>query len=354
MDINKALGTFEQDRGLGSRVDHLSFEPRPFRPAWWAAGPNLQTLAARLLRSSEGPEYRRERLITPDDDFLDLDWGPEPSSDSPIVVVLHGLEGSATRSYVRNVSRELLFAGIQPAALNFRGCSGEPNRALHYYHSGKTDDPAFVFSLLRERYPQRRIGALGFSLGGNVLLKMMGERQQGGRGLLDAAAVMSVPYDLAAGCRLLEQSPMGQMYAGYFLRSLRRKLRMKEPQLSRKVDLASALTSQTIWEFDDRLTAPLNGFSDAADYYQKSSSAQYLSGINVPTLLLHAADDPFLPPDSIPSNQASRNPSISLVLQPNGGHVGFLEGTPRRPSFWGDKEAVRFLSEVLISPPYRP
>jgi len=350
MDISAAHGSFEQGWGLGSRVDHPSFHPRPFRPAWWAAGPNLQTLAARLLRSSEGPEYRRERLTTPDDDFLDLDWGPEPSANSPIVLVLHGLEGSATRSYVRNVCRELLLSGIQPAALNFRGCSGEANRALHYYHSGKTDDPAFVLSLLRERYPQRRIGALGFSLGGNVLLKMMGERQKGGRELLDAAAVMSVPYDLAAGCKLLEQSPMGHMYAGYFLRSLRNKLRMKEPRLSQEVDLASALTSQTIWEFDDRLTAPLNGFSDAADYYQKSSSAQYLSGIDVPTLLLHAADDPFLPPNSIPSSQASRNPSIALVLQPSGGHVGFLQGTLRRPSFWGDTEAVRFLTEVLTSP----
>ncbi len=347
MDIHGAHGAFEQGPGLVPGVDDLSYHPKPFRPAWWAAGPNLQTLAARLLRSSQGPEYRRERLATPDDDFLDLDWGPATSPDSPIVLVLHGLEGSTSRSYVRNVCRELLFLGIQPAALNFRGCSGEANRALHYYHSGKTDDPAFVLSLLRERYPQRRIGALGFSLGGNVLLKMMGECQKGGTDLLDAAAVMSVPYDLAAGCKLLEESPMGQMYAGYFLRSLRRKLRMKEPRLSRKIDLASALTSQTIWEFDDQLTAPLNGFSDAADYYKKSSSAQYLRGIDVPTLLLHAADDPFLPPESVPSSQASMNPSISLVLQETGGHVGFLEGTPRKPSFWGDKEAVRFLNKVL-------
>ncbi|MGD8601154.1 MAG: alpha/beta hydrolase, partial [Gemmatimonadota bacterium] len=202
----------------------MSFLPREFRPARWAPGPHLQTLGARVLRPSENPFVRSERLPTPDDDFLDLEWTAEPTPGAPIVLVLHGLEGSAQRRYMRNVCRELVQAGVWAVAMNFRGCSGEPNRKPHYYHSGKTDDPDFVLRTLRERYPERRFGALGFSLGGNVLLKLLGERADGGRGLVDAAVVVSVPYDLAAGCALLERTRMGRFYASYFLRSLQSKL----------------------------------------------------------------------------------------------------------------------------------
>src|SRR5688572_33349137 len=131
------------------------FGPRPFRPAGWAAGAHAQTLIARVLRSADGPPLERKRVDTPDDDFLDVDWGPDPAPGSPIVLVVHGLEGSARRGYVRSVCRELLRAGVRPVALNLRGCSGEPNRATHYYHSGKSEDPAFVLSRLREMHPDR-------------------------------------------------------------------------------------------------------------------------------------------------------------------------------------------------------
>jgi predicted alpha/beta-fold hydrolase len=299
-----------------------------------------------------GPLFQRERLVTPDDDFLDLDWGPEPASrdggaDAPIVLVLHGLEGSASRRYVRNVCRELLSHGVRPAALNLRGCSGEPNRALVYYHSGKSEDPAFVLDTLRRRFPGRRLGAIGVSLGGNVLLKMMGERADGGAGLLDAAVAMSVPYDLAAGSRMLEQSFMGRAYAGYFLRSLQKKVEWKAARLAATLDVGAGLAARTIWEFDERITAPLNGFASAEDYYARASSSGYLEGVRVPTLLLHATDDPFLPPPSIPANRAAGNPALQLVLHDRGGHVGFLEGPPWKPTFWADEEGARFLAERL-------
>lgn len=325
----------------------MTFAPRPFRPASWALGPHMQTLAARMLRSGDGPEFVRERIETPDDDFLDLDWGPDPGPDAPIVLVVHGLEGSARRRYVRNVCRELLAAGIRPVALNLRGCSGEPNRALTYYHSGKTDDLAHVLALLRTRYPDRRIGAIGFSLGGNVLLKLMGERSDGGAGLLDAAVAMSVPYDLAAGSALLERSAMGRAYSAYFLRSLKRKVGWKEERLRSVLDLPAALASRTIWEFDDRVTAPLHGFASAEEYYARSSSVQFLTGVRVPTLLLHAEDDPFLPKERIPIDQSKENPALHLVLHGRGGHVGFLEGSPWRPTFWADEESARFLDASL-------
>lgn len=325
----------------------MSFRPRDFRPARWARGPHLQTLGARLLRPADSPFVKSERLSTPDGDFLDLEWTAEPAPGAPIALVMHGLEGSAQRRYMRNVCRELARAGVWAVAMNFRGCSGVPNRAPHYYHSGKTDDPAFVLRTLHERYPERRFGALGFSLGGNVLIKLLGERSDGGRGLVDAAAVISVPYDLAAGCALLERTRMGRVYAAYFLRSLQGKLHLKHGVLADMVNLEAALAARTIREFDDRVTAPLHGFSGAAEYYAVSSSVRYLEGVGVPALLLHAVDDPFLPPEDIPRREAEANPHVQLALQPVGGHVGFLEGSLRNPSFWAEEEGARFLSEAL-------
>lgn len=325
----------------------MSFELRPFRPAPWARGAHAQTLGARVLRPAEGLPVGRERLETPDGDFLDLDRPELPSPDASIVLVLHGLEGSSRRRYVRNACRELARAGLVPVAMNLRGCSGEPNRAVHAYHSGKTDDPLFVIEALRRRHPGRPLGALGFSLGGNVLLKLLGERADGGLGVLDAAVAVSVPYDLAAGSLLLERSFLGRAYSAYFLRSLKEKLETKAVRLASLIDLDAARAARTIREFDERVTAPLHGFAGAEEYYARSSSSRYLAGVRIPTLLLHAADDPFLPVEAVPRREVARNPSLQLVLHARGGHVGFLEGTPRRPRFWGEEEAARFLAARL-------
>lgn len=323
------------------------FRPRPFRPAPWARGPHLQTLLARALRSGEGPPYTRERLATPDGDFLELDWSPEPGRDAPVVLVVHGLEGSARRRYVRNVCRELLARKLWPVALNLRGCSGEPNRAARFYHSGETTDPLLVLEMLRSRYPDRKVGVFGFSLGGNILLKLLGERPDGGRGMVDGAVAMSVPYDLSAGAGLLEARLVGRLYGLYFLRSLKRKVRAKEALLDGRLDLERVLAAPTIRAFDDAATAPLHGFRGAEHYYGESSSAGFLEGIGVPTLLVHSLDDPFLPSEAIPRKAMDDNPRILAAITPGGGHVGFLEGTPLSPRFWGDEEGARFLGTVL-------
>ena len=304
-------------------------------------------VVARVLRSPHGPPLHRERVSTPDGDFLDLDWAPEPEPGAPIVLILHGLEGSAHRRYVRNAARELLARGVWPVGLNFRGCSGEPNRALRFYHSGESTDPTFILELLRSRYPGRPIGAMGFSLGGNVLLKLLGERSDGGAGIMDAAVAMSVPYDLAAGCALMEESAMGRLYATYFLRSLRRKVRGKAEALSSVVDLHAALGARTIREFDGAVTAPLAGFADAEDYYRQCSSHRFIGEIRTRTLLIHAEDDPFLPSDRVPVDAAAGNDVLTLSLHPRGGHVGFLAGSVRRPVFWADEVAARFLADEL-------
>lgn len=325
----------------------MTWSPGPFRAPSWARGPHTQTLFARILRPAGGTDLPRERIETPDGDFLDVDWGPDPGPEAPIVLVLHGLEGSSRRRYVRSVCGQLTARGVRPAAMNFRGCSGEPNRAIRFYHSGDTADASWLLSRIRERWPGRRLGAMGFSLGGNVVLKMLGERDDGGGALVDAAAVMSVPYDLAEGCALLERSLMGRLYAEYFLRSLRRKVDAKRERLSTEIDLEAVRAAKTIRDFDDRVTAPLNGFGSASEYYAECSSVRFLGGVRVPTLAVHAVDDPFLPGSAIPRREAEGNPLVRLLVEPRGGHVGFVEGPLQAPRFWADETCASFLADAL-------
>ncbi|HSW31494.1 MAG TPA: alpha/beta fold hydrolase [Longimicrobiales bacterium] len=323
------------------------FRARPFRIAGWATNPHAQTLLARFLRSARGAAMVRERWELPDGDFLDLDLGPDPGPGAPLALLLHGLEGGSDRSYVLNVCSELLARGIRPVAMNFRGCSGEMNRLPRLYHSGETSDAALVLTRLRRDFPGRRLGALGFSLGGNVLLKLLGEREDGGAGLLDAAVAFSAPMDLGAGCDLLDRTPMGRAYTRYFLRSLKRKVRAKADLLEGLVDLEAVLASRTLREFDDAATARIHGFRDASEYYRLCSGAAFVAGIRIPTLVLHALDDPFLPPDAFPRAALEANPTVTAVVHPLGGHVGFLEGPSWAPRYWGDEEGARFLAETL-------
>jgi predicted alpha/beta-fold hydrolase len=330
----------------------LGYRVRPFTPAWWAPGPNRQTIAGKYLRPAMHVQLRRERWETPDGDFLDLDFTPEPAlqggesrPDAPVVVVLHGLEGGARRRYALLAYQELARRGVRAVGLNFRSCSGEPNRLARTYHSGETGDLAFVLARLEERFPGRRLGALGFSLGGNVLLKFLGER--GAASPVTAAAAVSVPYDLAAGALSLEVSPMGRLYGWHFLRSLRRKALRKAELIRAVVSIEDVATARTVREFDDVATAPLHGFEDAAHYYAECSSAGFLSRISTPTLLLHSLDDPFQPEGVVPLRTILGNPALLPAVVERGGHVGFVYGSPVRPSFWAEPEAARFLAVAL-------
>jgi len=328
---------------------HAGFQLETFRNPWGFGNPHLQTLLGRSLRPRPDPGLIRERWETADGDFLDLDFGPEPSPDCPIVVLLHGLEGSTARGYIRMSMLEILRWGMQPVGLNFRSCSGEPNRLPRFYHSGETADLAWVVEQIQRRHPQRPIGAIGFSLGGNVLLKYLGEEEASGRSPLRAAATLSVPFDLAAGVRALGWGPMGSIYTRYFLNSLRRKTRLKESVLASRVDLDQIHAARTLEEFDDAFTAPLHGFPNAQTYYQESSSARFLPLIRTPTLILQAKDDPFLPREALPETEIRRNPWLFDGVQRSGGHVGFVEWSRRSGAtrFWGEREAARYLSAIL-------
>jgi len=325
-----------------------AFVPAPFRGAWWLPGGHLQTLGGKYMRPLLDVPLRRERWDTPDGDFLDLDFGPDPDERAPLILLLHGLEGFSRRPYILHALGVLTRAGMAGVGLNFRGCSGEPNRLPRLYHSGETQDSGLVLETLRRRWPERPLGALGFSLGGNVLLKLMGEREDGGADLLDAAAVISVPYDLAAGVTHLEGSPLGRFYTRYFLSSLTRKVQAKEAMLAPVLDLEAVYESGSLRAFDDAATAPLHGFADARDYYRRSSADQFLPGIRIPTLLIHAENDPFLPASAIPRKAMADNPYLVPAIQRTGGHVGFLSGpVPGRPHFWAEDQVAAFLLRSL-------
>jgi uncharacterized protein len=334
---------------IGSEgVEGKTFEPRPFRAARWLPGAHAQTLAGRLLRRPRPPAFTRERIELPDGDFIDLDHPAGPAGpETPLVLLLHGLEGSARRGYAINVYRELAARGVRAVGLNFRSCSGEPNRTHRAYHSGETGDMAFVLGLLADRYPAAPRGVIGFSLGGNAMLKLLGEQGAGARELVQAAVAVSVPYDLGAGADWLQQSAIGRFYTRRFVKSLVAKAEMKAALLEPHCDLQRIRTARSFRDFDNAATAPLHGFADAADYYAQCSSLHFVASIRVPTLLLHAADDPFLPAEFFPHDQVAANPYMRAVLTRRGGHVGFIEGPPWAPRFWAEAEAARFLAGVL-------
>ena len=298
-----------------------------------------------MLRPQGGAGVRRERWATADGDFLDLDWveGADLRNDL-CVLVLHGLEGSARSGYALQIYRRLLDHGIPSVGLNFRSCSGELNRGRRLYHSGETSDLTWVVDRMLEEKPDRRLAAVGVSLGGNVLLKYLGEKGPTAR--LEAAAAWSVPFDLAAGARFMERG-FARQYVGRLLRSLKTKVQARESEIGRYIDLERTLRARTFWEFDDAATAPLHGFSGADDYYRRSSSAAFISKIEVPTLILHSRDDPFLPADAIPETAMHANRAITPLITNHGGHVGFVSGAvPFLPHFWAEAVITRWLANV--------
>jgi hypothetical protein len=243
--------------------------------------------------------------------------------------------------------RALSRQGIASVGLNFRSCSGELNRLPRLYLSGETADIEYVLRFLAERFPDQRRGVIGFSLGGNALLKFLGESGDHARRYVEAAAAISVPYDLSAGADYLDR-PSGRIYMWFLLRKLQRKVRAKRQLMPPEVDTERALAATTFRQFDDAATAPLHKFEGAEDYYRQSSSAQYVTHIRIPTLLLQSTDDPFQPGRCVPVEAFRDNEHILSVVMKTGGHVGFLARSfPWNPVFWGERETARFMQAML-------
>lgn len=328
-------------------VRTLPAPPTPYRPPWWLPNPHAQTVLGRFLRPRPRLTLRMEWWDTPDGDRLEVGIGPDPGARAPVVLVLHGLEGNIQRAYVQLALDALRRSGALPVALNFRGCGSVPNLRPRFYHSGETSDPAHVAARLAQRFPGRPLGIIGFSLGGNMLLRWLGELGEEAGRLVGGAAAISVPYDLAGGTGVLESGVMGRIYTHYFLRSLRRKVEAKRTLLEPVLDLPGVLSAPTLRRFDDLATAPLHGFLDAGDYYERCRVEPVLGRIRVPTLLVQSRDDPFLPPGSIPEETVARNPWLVPAFTSGGGHVGFVSGSPWRPRFWAEEESARWLTDLL-------
>jgi predicted alpha/beta-fold hydrolase len=318
----------------------LPFQPtEPFIPARGLRSPHAQTVFASLARSSRVPAVVRERWETPDADFVDVDvLSGRPGA--PSVLVLHGLEGSSRSGYVAAVLRGAAERGWSAFALNFRSCSGELNRLARSYHSGAIEDPAWALRTLRGRVTGP-LYALGFSLGGNVLLKLLAD--EGDSTLLSRAVAVSVPFDLARSCAALDRDadPWAMLYRSRFLRTLKRKALLKAAAHAGSLDLARIRAVKGLRDFDDAVTAPLHGYASGADYYERCSSAPLLGQIRRSTLLISALDDPFCPFEVPPT--ALTNPLIQVLSTSRGGHVGFVAGSLWRPRFWAEAQALAFL-----------
>lgn len=288
-------------------------------------------------------------MNTPDGDFIDLDFSQvdgitELDETSPIVLLLHGLGGSAKGTYAYESYRQLAQVGIRCVGMNYRSCSGEINNVPRTYHAGATDDVALVVDWLRQRYPNVPLGMIGFSLGANMLLKYLGEVE---RNIVSAVAV-SPPFDLAAGSRVLAQRSR-LPYSWTILSKLKQGIREKEHQLKHIVKVESVMAAKTLYEFDQVCTVPLHGFKSVQDYFEQCSSQRFIPSIATPTLIIRALDDPFFDPQDIPVGVIEKNGWVQLEAPHHGGHVGFAEGFPGRLTWWANQQAALYLAAHLCA-----
>lgn len=326
----------------------MPIERADFKPAWWLPGAHAQTLWPYLARRVPAVPYRRERLELPDGDFLDLDWaGPEAG---PVVVVVHGLEGCSRSGYVQGLIGRMTRAGWRAAALNLRGRSGEPNRLVRGYHAGDTADLEYVVEALGARPGVPPLALVGYSLGGNIVLKWLGET--GTRARVHRAVAVSVPLLLRPLAERM-RTGLSRLYLRHFMHLLRTSYRGKfrATSMQAPVPMSELRRLRDFFAFDDRITAPLHGFAGVDDYYRRASSRPWLGQIRVPTLILHAADDPFMTPDVLPGPE-ELSPAVRLELSPRGGHVGFVGGPwPWAADYWAERRVARFLADDTDAAP---
>jgi predicted alpha/beta-fold hydrolase len=311
--------------------------PSEFTPPHFLRNGHAQTILPVLFPRRVPLAFTRERLDLDDGDFLDLDWARH--GNRRLAILLHGLEGSSTQTYIRGMATALLAAKWDVLAWNFRGCSGEPNRLLRTYHSGETDDLRAVIARAAADYP--RMALIGFSLGGNVLLKYLGERPP--HPAIASAAAICAPIDLAACAGKLDREWTNSIYLRRFLVSLAAKIEEKA-RIFPELDASGVRRLRSFQAFDDRYTGPMHGFRDAVDYWTRSSARQFLPRITAPTLLLSPRNDPFLAPEAFPWEEAQANPHLFLEAPESGGHVGFLD-LKHGLQPWSDRRVVQFLAE---------
>jgi len=315
-----------------------------YRAPWWLPGGHLQTIYARYLGRSYSVSYRRERWETPDNDFIDIDWLDHTSHGDKLLVLFHGLEGHSQSHYARSLMAVAPRHGWRGVVPHFRGCSGEANRLVRSYHSGDSREIDWILRRFKTENPQKKIYAVGISLGGNMLLKWLGEEGSAARQLLERAVAVSAPLDLAAAAAELDFGLKRIFYTSHFLRSLRPRVLWKIAAHNLAIDARAIRASATFRQFDDLFTAPVHGFKDAADYWTRSSSKPWLGKIAVPTLILNAQNDPFLPASALPSD-GDVSDAVTLEFPRTGGHVGFVFGRFPGHFDWLPARVLRFFAQ---------
>jgi len=312
-----------------------------YTPPRWLFNGHLQTIYPALFRRVSGVNFQRERISTPDADFLDLDWSRAENSKHCLVIISHGLEGNSTRAYAKGMVKQFNKEGWDALAWNFRGCGQEINKNLRFYHSGATDDLECVIGhAISKGY--RQIVLIGFSLGGNMTLKFLGEKSEKVPEQVKKAVVFSVPLDLNSSCgKLMETQNM--LYEERFLRALKRKVRTKAKNMPGRINTFNLKIISSIYEFDDLYTAPIHGFRNAEHYYRECSSINFLDTIQIPTLIVNAQNDPILSLECFPYDMLEDHPNVFLQTPRQGGHCGFKPGNGTEV-YWSEKRASEFVN----------
>lgn len=339
-------GRYTMRELIGAR--HGRIQRSGFRPHPLMAGAHAQTIAPALLRPRPDVIYRIERMELPDGDFVDLGWAGEQHAEGPIAVLVHGLGGGLDSKYVRGLSWRLVSAGWRVVALQLRGGGPEPNRLARAYHHGDTADLRQLWHRLRTREPRSFIASVGWSLGGNVTLKALGE--EGAHAPVDVACALSVPFRLQE-CADHIRKGFARLYQSRLLAACKAMVQQKRELglLTTQGDPDRALRAADFFEFDDAFTAPLNGYADALDYYARASCGAYLGAIRVSTLILHALDDPFMVSSIVPAEE-SLSPAVTLELAERGGHVGFISSGPLGlPQAWSEAYLCKHLVDAYAA-----
>lgn len=309
---------------------------------YWLPNGHFQSIYPALFRQINGIKYFREKIVTPDDDFLNLDWSyAENQGPKPLVILSHGLEGDTTRQYITGMVKLLNRHGFDCLAWNFRSCGGEMNQTARFYHSGATEDlDAVVRNAFEKGYADLRL--MGFSLGGNLTLKYLGEQGAAIDSRIKGAIVFSVPMDLKA-CSLSIIEPRNQIYMRRFLNTLKPKVVEKARFFPEKISLDDHQLVRTLYDFDDIYTAKLHGFKGADHYYKECSSKFFVESISVPTTIVNAENDPIVPFESLPLDILRSHPNVTLLATKDGGHCGFRPARLIDEFYWSEKYALQFL-----------
>ena len=315
-----------------------------YRHSWWLPGAHLPTIWGKKVRRQAPVHSHIERWPTPDGDHLSIARAGTIGSGQPHVLVLHGLEGTIRSNYAQGLMAQALKQGWSADLMLFRACDGEINSQRRMYHSGETGDLDFVVRTLVEQHPDIDLRPVGVSLGGNVLMKWLGERGEALASNIKRAAAVSAPYDLGAGSRYLEHG-LGPQYVAHFLKSLKKKTLAKRGRYPDLCDWHRMMRARTFWEFDDAVTGPVHGFAGADDYYGRSSSIQYIGKIRIPTLLFAATNDPFVPPSVLQQVRkvSTDNEFLFVDFTRDGGHVGWTSGPPWNQHYYMEERVIRWL-----------